>query len=75
MTGELHLDPWAVHFYIGQAGPVEWDLRVRNHLARESARQVASKLIEPRKRRDGTDVMPAITTSWLMLQDQGLQVL
>ena len=75
MTGELHLDPWAMHFYLGHAGPVEWHLRVRNHLARESARQVASKLIEPRKRRDGTDVMPAITTSWLMRQDQGRQVL
>ncbi len=47
MTGELHLDPWAMHFYLGHAGPVEWHLRVRNHLARESAWQVASKLIEP----------------------------
>ena len=75
MTGELHLDPWAVHFFIGHDGPVEWDLRVRNHLARESARQVAAKLVEPRTRRDGTDVVPAITTSWLMRQDQGRQVL
>ena len=48
---------------------------VYNHLARESAWQVASKLIEPHKRRNGTDVMPAITTSWLMRQDQGRQVL
>jgi hypothetical protein len=31
MTGKLHLDPGAVHFFIGHDGPVEWDLRVSNH--------------------------------------------
>ena len=68
MSGELHLDPCAVHFYLNHSAPVEWDSRVRN-------RQAAAKLLEPRSRRDGTDVVPAITTSWLMRQGQGRQVL
>ena len=75
MSGELHLDPCAVHFYLNHNAPVEWDSRVRKFLTRESARQAAAKLLEPRSRRDGTDVVPAITTSWLMRQDQGRQVL
>jgi hypothetical protein len=75
MSGELHLDPCAVHFYLNHNAPVEWDSRVRKFLTRESARQAAAKLLEPRSLRDGTDVVPAITTSWLMRQDQGRQVL
>ena len=47
MTGESHLDPWAVHFFIGHDGPVKWGLLVRN--------QVAAKWVEPGKRRDGDD--------------------
>ncbi len=37
-------------------GPVEWDCRVRKFLTRQSARQAAAKLLEPRSRRNGTDV-------------------
>jgi hypothetical protein len=77
MSGELHLDPsgCAVHFYLNHNAPLEWDSRVRKFLTRESARQAAAKLLEPRSRREGTDVVrvPAITTSWLMRQEQDRQ--
>ena len=76
MTGEMHLDPGAVHFYLaGHAAPVEWDTRVRNYLTHASSGRTAAQLSEPRRRRDGTDVIPPITTTWMMRQDQGRQVL
>ncbi len=75
MSGELHLDCCAVHFYLNHNAPVEWDSRVRKFLTRVSARQAAAKLLEPRLRRDGTDVVPAKMTSWLMRKDQGRQEL
>jgi ribonuclease HI len=63
MTGEMHLDPGAVHFYLaGHAAPVEWDTRVRNYLTHASSGRTAAQLSEPRRRRDGTDVIPPITT-------------
>jgi ribonuclease HI len=75
-AGGQHLDPDAVHFYMaGHDTPVVWDVRVRRALTQVAALQVAAKLVGPRRRRDGTEVPPPITTAWLMRQDQGRQVL
>lgn len=75
-VGELHLDPDATHFYLpGHDAPVAWDTRVRQVLTQVAATQAATKLLRLRRRRDGTEVPPPITTSWMMRTDQGRQVL
>lgn len=74
MAGDLHLEPDAVHFYIHDC-PVEWDTRVRNHLASLAAGQAAATLSMPKTRRDGTVKAVPITTAWLLRQEQGRQVL
>ena len=38
MSGELQIDPCAVHFYLNHNVPVEWDSWVRMFLTRESGR-------------------------------------
>ena len=74
MAGELHLEPDAVHFYVDDC-PVEWDTRVRNHLANLAAGQVMATLSTPKTRRDGTVEAVPITTAWLLRQGQGRRVL
>ena len=74
MAGELHLEPDAVHFYVDDC-PVEWDTRVRNHLANLAAGQVMATLSTPKTRRDGTVEAVPITTAWLLPQGQGRRVL
>ncbi len=84
MTGEMHLNQGAVHFYLAgpvapvewdTRAPVEWDTRVCNYLTHASSARTTAQLSEPRRRRDGTDVIPPITTTWMMRLDQGRPVL
>ena len=70
----LHLDPDSVHFYLNGA-PVEWGSSVRNRLIQMAADRVATELSRQRLRRDGAARPVAITTAWLLRQDQGRQVL
>ena len=70
----LHLDPDLVHFYVNGA-PVEWGPAVRNRLLQVAADSVATELGRQRLSTDGTARPVAITSAWLLRQDQGRQVL
>ena len=70
----LHIDPDLVHFYVNGA-PVEWGPAVRNRLMQVAADSVATELCRQRWSTDGTARPVAITTAWLLRQDQGRQVL
>jgi ribonuclease HI len=70
----LHLDPDVVHFYVNGT-LVEWGPAVRNRLMQVAADSVATELCRQRWGTDGTARPVAITTAWLLRQDQGRQVL
>ena len=63
----MHLEQDAVPFYVDDC-PVEWDTRVKTHLASLAAGQVVATLSTPKTRRDGTVKVIPITTALLLLQ-------
>ena len=52
-----------------------WGIQVRNRLTKAAADRIAVELGRPRIQRDGSVQPVALTTAWLLRQDQGSQVL